>query len=156
MNRRESGSTPTNRTGHTSPVIGDGENGATRYEDDSVPGLVKKLAYDLSTLFNQELALAKAEIKSNVKDVGSGVTSIATGGAVLYAGLLFLLGGVMLLLTNWVDLTTAAFIVGAVVTIIGAILLSSGKKKMSADALTPDRTIDSVKKDADLARRKMQ
>jgi hypothetical protein len=62
----------------------------------------------------------------------------------------------MLLLTNWMDLTTAAFVVGAVVTIIGAILLSSGKKKMSADSLIPERTIDSVKKDADLARRKMK
>jgi hypothetical protein len=156
MNRRESGSTPANRTGHTGPVIGDGENGATRYEDDSVPGLVKKLAHELSTLFNQELALAKAEIRSNVKDIGSGASSIATGGAVLYAGLLFLLGSVMLLLTNWMDLTAAAFVVGAVVTIIGAILLSAGKKKMSADSLTPDRTIDSVKKDADLARRKIK
>ena len=156
MNRREPGSTPTNRTGHTSPVSGDGDNGATRYEDESVPGLVKKLAYDLSTLFSQELALAKAEMRSIVKDVRSGVSSVAIGGLVLYAGLLFLLGGVMLLLANWVDLTAAAFIVGAVVTIIGAILLSSGKKKMQVDSMTPDRTIDSVKKDADLARRKMQ
>ena len=156
MNRRESGSTPTNRTGNTSPVIGDGDNGATRYEDDSVPGLVKKLAYDLSTLFSQELSLAKAEMSSTVKDVRTGVTSIATGGAVLYAGLLFLLGGVMLLLTNWMDLTAAAFIVGAVVTIIGVILLNSGKKKMEVDSMAPDRTIDSIKKDADLARRKMQ
>lgn len=155
MNRRESGSTPTNRTG-TSPVIGDGDNGATRYEDDSVPGLVKKLAYDLSTLFSQELSLAKAEMTSAVKDVRTGVTSIATGGAVLYAGLLFLLGGVMLLLTNWMDLTAAAFIVGAVVTIIGFILLKSGQKKMEVDSMAPDRTIDSIKKDADLARRKMQ
>jgi hypothetical protein len=156
MNRRASGSTPTNRTDHVSRVVGDGETRATRYDDDSVPGLVKKLAYDLSRLFNQELALAKAEIKSNMKDVGTGVSSIATGGAVLYAGLLFLLGSVMLLLTNWMDLTAAAFVVGAVVTIIGAILLSAGKKKMSADSLTPDRTINSVKKDADLARRKIK
>jgi len=156
MNRRETGSTPTNRTGHTSPIIGDGENGATRYEDESVPGLVKKLAHDLSTLFSQELSLAKAEMSSTVNDVRTGISSMAIGGAVLYAGLLFLLGGVMLLLTNWMDLTTAAFIVGAVVAIIGAILLSSGKKKMSADSMTPDRTIESVKKDADLARRKMQ
>jgi hypothetical protein len=156
MNRREPGSTPTNRTGNASPVIGDGDNGATRYEDDSVPGLVKKLAYDLSTLFSQELALAKAEVASTVKDVRTGVSSIAMGGAVLYAGLLFLLGGVMLLLTNWMSLMTSAFVVGAVVAIIGAILLSSGKKKMQADSMTPDRTIESVKKDADLARRKMQ
>jgi hypothetical protein len=55
-----------------------------------------------------------------------------------------------------VELPIAALIVGAVVTIIGAILLNSGKKRMQADSLKPERTIDSVKKDADLARRKMQ
>lgn len=156
MNRREPETTSTAHPGHTSPVIGDGENGATRYEGDSVPGLVKKLAFDLSTLFNQELALAKAEMTSAVKDARSGVSSMAMGGGVLYAGLLFLLGGVMLLLTNWVSLMTAAFIVGAVVTIIGAILLSSGKKKMEAGSLKPDRTIDSVRKDAEFARRKVK
>lgn len=156
MNRREPETTSTARPGQTSPVIGDGENGATRYEGDSVPGLVKKLAFDLSTLFNQELALAKAEMTSAVKDARSGVSSMAMGGGVLYAGLLFLLGGVMLLLTNWVSLMTAAFIVGAVVTIIGAILLSSGKKKIEAGSLKPDRTIDSVRKDAEFARRKVK
>jgi hypothetical protein len=155
MNRREPGSTPPTRAGH-SPVIGDGDNGATRYEDESVPGLVRKLASDLSTLFSQELALAKAEMTAAVKDVRGGVSSMAIGGGVLYAGLLFLLGGVMLLLGYWVELPIAALIVGAVVTIIGAILLNSGKKRMQADSLKPERTIDSVKKDADLARRKMQ
>ncbi|HEX6260945.1 MAG TPA: phage holin family protein [Woeseiaceae bacterium] len=155
MNRREPGSTPNTRAGH-SPVIGDGDNGATRYEDESVPGLVRKLASDLSTLFSQELALAKAEMTAAVKDVRGGVSSMAIGGGVLYAGLLFLLGGVMLLLGYWVELPIAALIVGAVVTIIGAILLNSGKKRMEADSLKPERTIDSVKKDADLARRKMQ
>lgn len=144
------------RAGQPSPVIGDGDNGATRYEDESVPGLVRKLASDLSTLFSQELALAKAEMETAVKDVRSGVSSMAIGGGVLYAGLLFLLGGVMLLLGYWVELPIAALIVGAVVTIIGAILLRSGKKRMEADSLIPERTIDSVKKDADLARRKMQ
>jgi uncharacterized membrane protein len=154
MNRREPGSTPVTRTGHTGPVLGDGENGAARYEDESVPGLVKKLAFDLSTLFSQELALAKAEMTAAVKDVRSGVSSIAIGGGVLYAGLLFLLGGVMLLLARWVALPYAALIVGAVVMIVGAILLSSGKKRMDASALKPERTMEAVRKDADLARRK--
>ena len=156
MNRRERESTPTTRAGHTSPLIGDGDKGATSYEDESVPGLVKRLAVDLSTLFSQELALAKAEMTSAVKEVRSGVSSMAIGGAVLYAGLLFLLGGVMLLLAYWVELPIAALIVGAVVTIVGAILLRSGKKHIEADTLKPERTMDSVKKDADLARRKMQ
>lgn len=79
---------------------------------------------------------------------------MAMGGGVLYAGILFLLGGVTILLTEWVSLMLATFIVGGVVTIIGAIMLAAGKKKMNADALAPDRTVDSVRKDAEFARRK--
>lgn len=157
MNRREPGSNPSTRGQGQPPgaMIGDGDNGAAaRHQDESVPGLVKKLASDLSTLFNQELALAKAEMTSAVSNVGSGISSLAIGGAVLYAGILFLLGGIMLLLAYWVALPIAALIVGAVVAIVGAILLGTGKKKMDADALKPDRTIASVRKDADLARRK--
>lgn len=153
MNGQEPGSIPTTRE-HAQPLSEGDHHG--RYEGESVPGLVKKLAMDVSTLFSEEVALAKAEMKSAVSDVRSGIISVAAGGGVLYAGLLFLLGGVMMLLTQWVSLTVAAFIVGGVVTIIGAILLSTGKKKMEADSLKPDRTMDSVRKDAEFARRKVQ
>ncbi len=127
-----------------------------RYEGESVPGLFRKLANDVSTLFRQEIALAKAEMTSTVSDVRTGIASVAMGGAVLYAGILFLLGGVMLLLTEWMSLMWAAFLVGAVVAVIGLIMLASGRKKMSAESLAPDRTMDSLRKDADLARRKAQ
>jgi len=165
MNRRERGTTPTTGAEHSHPIpgeertrtlAGDGDNGAAIHEDRSVAGLVKQLAYDLSTLFSQELALAKAEMTRAVSDVRSGMSSLAIGGGVLYAGLLFLLGGIMLLLAYWVILPVAALIVGAVVTLVGAIMLRTGKKRMEADSLKPDRTIDSVRKDAELARRKVK
>jgi hypothetical protein len=155
MNRKEPGSTPATRQEQRPPLTGNGDQ-VERYEGESVPGLVKKLAMDVSTLFSQEVALAKAEMTSAVSEVRSGLMSVAAGGGVLYAGILFLLGGVMMLLTEWVSLTAAAFIVGGVVTIIGAILLATGKKRMEADSLAPDRTIDAVKKDAEFARRKVQ
>lgn len=156
MNRQEPGSIPGTRKEYARPLTGDGNGGSARYADESVPGLVKRLAMDLSTLFSQELALAKAEMKSAVADVQGGIASIAMGGAVLYAGLLFLLAGVTMLLTAWFTLIVATFIVGGVVAIIGAIMLSAGKKRMKAESLKPDRTIDSVKKDAEFARRKGQ
>ena len=155
MNGQQPGSIPTTRTERTRPLT-DGNHGPERYEGESVPGLFRKLATDVSTLFSEEVALARAEMKSAVTDMKTGLMSVAAGGAVLYAGLIFLLGGVMMLLTQWVSLTVAAFIVGGVVTIIGAILLSSGKKKMQADSLKPDRTMDSIREDAEFARRKVQ
>lgn len=146
---------PTTRTERARPLT-DGNHGPERYEGESVPGLFRKLATDVSTLFSEEVALARAEMKSAVTDVKTGIVSVAAGGAVLYAGIIFLLGGVMMLLTQWVSLTVAAFIVGGVVTLIGAILLASGKKKMQADSLKPDRTMESIREDAEFARRKMQ
>lgn len=174
MNRRDHESTPGKGPEHTRPLTGDGNGGGSPaheigvasheragvhdslepQSDQSVPGLVKKLAYELSTLFSQELALAKSEMTRAVHNVSSGVSSMAMGGGVLYAGILFLLGGIMLLLAYWVILPVAALIVGAVVTIVGAIMLRTGKKKMEADSLKPDHTIDSLHKDAELARRK--
>lgn len=156
MNRQEPGSSPTTtRPENGRGMAGDG--GTTeRYEGESVPGLFRKLAQDVSTLFTQEAALARTELTSALTDVRSGITSMATGGAVLHAGILFLLGGVMLLLSQWIELVWSAFIVGGIVTLIGVIMLASGRKKMSADSMKPDRTVDSLKKDADLARRKVQ
>lgn len=168
MNRREQEPTPMSGMEHTRPMSGDGNGGVAgregfarherteRQSDQSVTGLVKKLAYDLSTLFSQELSLAKAEMTRAVEGLQSGISSVAMGGGVLYAGILFLLGAIMLLLANWVVLPVAALIVGGVVTIVGAIMLRTGKKKMQADSLRPDRTMDSVQKDADLARRKVE
>lgn len=152
MNRQEHPQSP---PATRQPGTGDGGNGA-RVDEESVPGLVRKLANELSTLFRQELALAKSEMTHAVSDVKTGVSSVAIGGGVLYAGILFLLGGIMLLLAYWVVLPVAALIVGAVVTIVGAIMLRSGTKKMSTDSLTPDRTVDSVRKDSEMAKRKMQ
>lgn len=162
MNRQEPGSSPTMRPENGRGIGGDGgtaghfEGTRERYEGDSVPGLFRKLATDVSTLFQQEVALARSEMTSAVSDVQSGLTSIAAGGGVLYAGILFLLGGVMLLLAEWVGLMWGAFIVGAVVAVIGLIMLAAGKKKMRAESMRPDRTMDSLKKDADVARRKVQ
>lgn len=135
---------------------GDGNGRAEHYEGESVPGLFRKLATDVTTLFGEEVALATAEMKSAVSDVKTGLMSVAAGGGVMYAGILFLLGGVTMLLSQWVSLMIAAFIVGGVVTIIGAILLSAGKKKMQADSLKPDRTMHSVRRDAEFARRQVQ
>lgn len=160
MNRQEPGTSPTTRPENGRNIPGDGgqrfEAEPERYEGESIPGLFRKLGADVSTLFRQEVALARSEMTDAVTDVRSGITSIATGGAVTYAGILFLLGGVMLLLTEWMSLMAAAFTVGGVVTVIGLIMLMAGKKKMSAESMKPDRTVDSLKRDAEFARRKVQ
>lgn len=114
--------------------------------DASIPGLVRQLADDVTSIFTKEITLAKTEVYENVKEIKNGVVSAASGAFVLYAGVLTLLFAAVLGLGTIMDLWLSALIVGGAVTIIGFAMLGAGKKKMDAAALRPDRTIDSVKR----------
>jgi uncharacterized membrane protein YqjE len=121
----------------------------------SAADLLRQLLADVTVLLRKELALAGAEISHSVDTAKQGAVSMATGGAVLYAGALFLLGAVTLWLATKMPAWTAALIVGAIVTIIGLIMLTAGKKRISASSFTPERTVDSLRKDKDALRRQM-
>ena len=121
--------------------------------DVSVPGLIKSLADDVTHLFAQEIALAKTEVASAVKDIKAGVLSLAVGLGVLFAGFIVLLGaavaGLSLVMETWL----AGLIVGGVVALIGLALLLKAKKSLDPDAMVPNRTIDSLKRDEAMVRR---
>lgn len=113
----------------------------------SVVTLVQDLAHDVTSLFSKEVALAKVEISKNVDEAKSGIVSLIIGGSVLFAGILFVLGAVTLILAQYMVLWQAALIVGAIVAIIGFIMIQAGKKKVSADTLTPHHTLHSLAED---------
>ena len=121
--------------------------------DASVPGLIKSLADDVTHLFAQEIALAKTEVSSAVKDIKAGVLSLAVGLGVLFAGFIVLLGaavaGLSLVMETWL----AGLIVGGVVALIGLVLLLKAKKSLNPDAMVPNRTINSLKRDEVMVRR---
>jgi hypothetical protein len=85
---------------------------------------------------------------------------VAAGGAVLFAGFLVLLGAavgaLMVVLPPDTAPWLAPLIVGAIVTIAGAIALSSGKRKLAAENLKPTRTLDSLRRDAEVAKEHLQ
>jgi hypothetical protein len=126
---------------------------ASQGRDTSVPGLIKSLADDVTRLFAQEIALAKTEVSSAVKDIKAGVLSLAVGLGVLFAGFIVLLfaavAGLALVMETWL----AALIVGGVVAIIGLVLLMKAKKSLDPEAMVPNRTINSLKKDEAMVRR---
>jgi hypothetical protein len=121
--------------------------------DVSVTGLIKSLADDVTHLFSQEVALAKTELRSAVKDLKAGVLSLAVGLGILFAGFIVLLGAAVAGLALVMDTWLAALIVGGVVAIIGLILLMKAKKSLNPDTMVPNRTIDSLKKDEAMVRR---
>ena len=123
---------------------------APRQEIESVTALVRRLIDDVSTLFRAELSMATAEVLESVESMKSGLASMLGGAAVLYAGLLFLMLAAVFGLAERVEPWLAALIVGAVGVAIGFVMLQSSKRKLRATSLTPQRTMKSVRKDAEV------
>lgn len=124
----------------------------SREDDTSIGGLLKQLAREIPMLFTKELALAKAEMRENLRATKAGVAAVATGGAVMLAGLIVLMMAAVYGLGTVLPLWGSALIVGAAGLIIGWLMVTAGKKQFEPDALKPDHTIHSLQKDADAIR----
>ena len=126
----------------------------------SLMGLFADLWRETQTLVHQEAQLAKAELSQKVSQVATGAGEIAAGGAVLFAGFIVLLfaavGALELMLNTEHSVWLAPLIVGLVVMIVGYILLSRGRKQMKAENLAPERTLESLQRDARLAKEHAQ
>lgn len=122
----------------------------------SLMGLFADLWRETQTLVHQETQLARAEISEKVSQVATGAGELAAGGAVLFAGFIVLLfaavGALQLMIDSEHAVWLAPLIVGAVVMIVGYIILSRGRKQMKSESLVPERTLQSLQRDARLAK----
>ena len=125
---------------------------STREDDNSIGGLLRQLAREIPMLFTKELALAKAEMRENLRATKAGVAAVATGGAVMLAGLVILLMAGVYGLGTVLPAWLSALIVGAAALIVGWIMVSAGKKQFEPASLKPDHTLHSLHKDADAIR----
>lgn len=101
-----------------------------RARTESLGEMFSRLSKDLSTLFRQEVQLAKAEATQSAKQAGAGIGMLvgAAIGALLL--LIFLSTSLMWALGSVMHLGWAALIVAAVWAIIAGILALVGKKKL--------------------------
>ncbi|HEX7028206.1 MAG TPA: phage holin family protein [Gammaproteobacteria bacterium] len=125
---------------------------AAQHDASSVPGLVRQLADEVSSLFSKEVALAKVEVAESVSEAKKGAGSMITGGAVLYAGLIFLLLAAVVGLAQVVEFWLSSLIIGGVVAIIGLIMVQAGKKKIQPSSLKPEHTLNTLQKDQQAVR----
>ncbi|MFD2191551.1 phage holin family protein [Pistricoccus aurantiacus] len=120
-------------------------------------GLLSDLTNELTSLVRQEIELAKAEVSEKISQTTSGATSVAIAGAVLFAGFLVLLAAAVFGLNTVLPPDTtpwlSALIVGVIVVVVGFIMLQSGRKKLKAQNLAPQRTLSSLKSDKQLAQK---
>jgi hypothetical protein len=118
----------------------------------SLLALFSDLWRETSTLVHEEAELAKAEMSEKVSQISTGVVELAIGGLIVFAGfivtLIALSNGLAHLLPEEQADWLAPLIVGVVVMVFGVISLLRGRSNMKAQNLAPERTMESLRRDA--------
>nr|WP_260408202.1 phage holin family protein [Planomonospora venezuelensis] len=114
--------------------------------------LVGEIGNDLSTLFRQEVELAKAEVRQEAVKAGKAAGMLGGAGFAGAMTALLVTLAVMFGLGNVMDLGWAALIVAAVWAGIGAALFVNGRSRMKQVSPKPEQTIETLKEDAQWAR----
>ncbi|WP_449063719.1 phage holin family protein [Planomonospora algeriensis] len=114
--------------------------------------LVGEIGEDLSTLFRQEVELAKAEIRQEAAKAGKAAGLLGGAGFAGYMVALLVTLAIMFGLGNVMDLGWAALIVAALWAGAGAALFTTGKARLRQVSPKPEQTIETLKEDARWAR----
>src|SRR4051794_18305718 len=128
---------PADRTGHPDEVA-----------ETSVGELIGNISNDLSTLFRQEVELAKAEVKQEATKAGKAAGMLGAAGYAGHLAVVLLSFAVVFALSNVIDPGWAALIVGVIWGIVAAVLFANGRKKLKTVDPVPHRTVGTLKEDA--------
>ena len=136
----------------------------TKTVQQPLPDLIRELRDETATLVGQEISLAKAEIAEKGRRLARDVMYIAAGVALAYAALVLLLlavrdflfsglveGGVSVGIAMWLS----PLIVGVVVGVVGWVLVSQGKKKLTDEGITPEKTAQSLREEKNWLKHKI-
>ena len=121
---------------------------ADEVAETSVGELIGNISNDLSTLFRQEVELAKAELKQEASKAGKAAGMLGAAGYAGHLTAVLLSFALVFALGNVMDLGWAALIVGAIWGIAAAVLFVNGRKKLKTVDPVPHRTVDTLKEDA--------
>lgn len=112
----------------------------------------RDLIQETTTLFHQEVELARAELNEKVDRARSGVASMAVAGGLTLSGIIILLFAAVFALGLVMDLWLASLILGGGATVLGLIVFGAARAALSPEALRPERTLRTLRRDTDLAR----
>jgi len=122
-------------------------------DDRSLKDLLADLTESITTLFRQEIQLARAETSEKLTQVGVAIGAIAGGAILALAALIVLLQALVIGITEaGVPAGWAALIVGVIVAVIAYVLIHKGTNDLKASSLAPDRTMSSLKRDAQVVK----
>jgi len=113
--------------------------------------LVSEVVTDISTLFRQEVALAKAEVRDEAKKAGKGAGMFAGAGGAGYFAALFVLLAIMFGLGEVMALGWAALIVAVVLGAAAAVLALKGRTTVRKVHPAPTQTVETLREDVQWA-----
>lgn len=123
----------------------------------SLPELFSTVIGQISTLFRQEVKLARAEMGEKFGQAAGAITPLAAGGALLLGALIMLLFALESLLVYFgIAPGWARLIVGALCALGGYGLIRSGLSQLKVSNLVPSRTTEQLSRDAQVAKEQVQ
>lgn len=133
-------------------------------DDRSIVDLLKELTTEGRTLAQEEVRLAKTEISEKLEVFQRNLVYIGIGAALLVATVILLvetLGrGLTALLADAVGLETAVWlaplILAVVIGLVGWALISKGRSTIRSEGVVPRDTVNTLKRDAQWAERKVK
>ncbi len=121
-------------------------------ETRSIGEIVGVITKDLSTLIQQEMDLAKSELKQEVSKIGKGAGMFGGAGLAGHFALFFVSFALTYLLDNWMPVELAALIVGLVWGIAAAVLAITGRKEIKEANPQLPTTQQTLKEDVQWAK----
>lgn len=126
-------------------------------DDRSIKDLLGDLSGSISTLFRKEIQLARAETSEKITQSMVALGAIAGGAILALAALIVLLQALVIAIAEaGVPPALSALIVGVVVAAIAYFMIHKGTNDLKASSLAPGRTMDSLRRDAQLAKEQAQ
>jgi hypothetical protein len=113
--------------------------------DVSVGQIVGAVSKDLSTLMRQEVALAKAEVRTEAKKAAKGAGMLGGAGVAGWFFLLFLGNALWWGLQNVMDAGLAALITAVVWGVIAGVLAVIGRNRLKTVDPKPEQTLETAK-----------
>lgn len=128
------------------PELRDGPSPAGA--DPSLGELFRQLAQDSAALVRQEVALAKVEMRENLRSYTRDVAMIVVGGVLALIGALVLIAFLVVALGDVLDnYWLGALIVGVLFLAVGGFLTKKNLNRLKHDELRPEQTLQTLKED---------
>ena len=122
---------------------------ATTKDERTLGEMFAELSRETRTLVQQELQLAKTELGAKASQMRKGAGLIVGGGLIAYGGLLAIIAAmVLILIAVGLPPWAAALVGGVLVAGIGYLLIRTGLAALKPETLTPRKTMDTLKEDA--------